>query len=143
MPGIGRLHTWVTPRWVVSRGVASAYGDPGRIRPGIVDRYWDLLRAPGNRSGLRSLARTMDELRRQEPDWVGDVEVPTLVLWGEADTFTPVGLAMRWKEDLPHMELVILEDVGHVAMEELPDRSLEVVRPFLVRLREGLNDLSR
>jgi len=136
LPVLGRIHSWITPRWMVERGVASAYGDPGRIRPGVVDRYWELLRAPGNRSGMRRLARTMDELRDREPEWVEDIRVPTLVVWGGADTFTPVELAHRWKEDLPQMELVILEGVGHVAMEELPARSLEVVRPFLADLRE-------
>lgn len=135
MPGLGRLHTWITPRWVVQRGVASAYGDPARIRPGIVDRYWDLIRAPGNRQGLRELARTMDEVRLQEPEWVEDVQAPTLVVWGDADDFTPLELADRWKEDLPHMRLEILEGVGHVAMEEVPARSLEVIRPFLAELR--------
>jgi len=134
--GVGRIHSRITPRWMVARAVASAYGDPARIRPGVVDRYWELVRAPGNREGLRHLARTMDELRQREPEWVEEVTVPTLLLWGEADRFTPVELAERWQEDLPDMELVILEGVGHVAMEELPARSLEVVRPFLASLRD-------
>jgi len=33
------------------------------------------------------------------------------------------------------MRLEILEGVGHVAMEEVPARSLEVIRPFLAELR--------
>jgi len=135
-PGVGRIHSRITPRWIVARGVASAYGDPGRIRPGVVDRYWELVRAPGTREGLRHLARSMDDLRQREPEWVEDVTVPTLVVWGADDNFTPVELAERWQEDLPDMELVILEGVGHVAMEEVPARSLEAVRPFLASLRD-------
>lgn len=131
MRGIGRLFQWVTPRWVVARGVASAYGDPDRVEENVVDRYWHLLRAPGNRAGVRELARTMDRLRQEEPEWVADIDVPTLVIWGDEDEFTPVEFAERWEQDLPRGTAVILDGVGHVPMEEVPARSLEVVRPHL------------
>jgi pimeloyl-ACP methyl ester carboxylesterase len=132
---VGEAMTAVTPRWVVALGVRDAYGDPDRIAPGVVDRYHELLRAPGNRDGLRRLARVMDEIRREEPDWVRRIEAPTLVLWGAEDSFTPVEHARLWERDLDDAEVVILEGVGHVAHEEVAARSLAEVRRLLEAIR--------
>ena len=131
LPVIGWISQHVTPRWVVARGIRDAYGDPERIEPGTIDRHFDLIRAPGAREGLRQLARTMDELRHEPPDWVDEVQAPALILWGEDDDFSSVELADLWIESLPEARLVTLPGVGHVAMEEVPERSLAVARPFL------------
>lgn len=131
--GLGRVSSWLTPRWVVDRTVRRAYGDPQRVPAAVVDRHHELLRAPGARQGFREVVRTMDRFAESEPAWVEDVEVPTLLLWGEEDRFVPVELAERWAEDLPRAELAVLPDVGHVPMEEAPLRSLTLVRPFLAR----------
>ncbi len=130
-PVVGSAAVRITPRWVISRAVRDAYGDPERVEPGVVDRYYDLIRAPGARQGFRALAELMEELRHREPDWVEEVTAPTLVIWGEEDRYTPVELAERWVQDLPCSRLVVLPGVGHLAMEEAPERSLEAVRPFL------------
>jgi pimeloyl-ACP methyl ester carboxylesterase len=130
-----RLLGWftgrVTPRWVVARAVADAYGDPDRIAPGTVDRYWRLLRGPSVRRGFRRLASEMDRLRREEPEWVREIQAPTLLLWGDQDRFVPPAHARNWLLDLPHGRVVLLEGVGHVPMEEVPEESLEAVRGFL------------
>lgn len=131
--GLGRAVSWLTPRWLVERTVRRAYADPERVPAAVVDRHHELLRGPGNRQGFRDVVLLMDDLRLDEPNWVEDVTVPTLLMWGEEDRFVPVELAPRWLEDLPDAELVRLPDVGHVPMEEAPVRSLALLRPFLAR----------
>jgi pimeloyl-ACP methyl ester carboxylesterase len=133
MPGVGEALVSVTPRWVVALAVRDAFGDPDRIPPGTVERYHELLRGPGNRDGLRHLARVMEEEAKTEPAWVGDIRAPVLLLWGEEDTFTPVEQAALWSRDLRRAEVIVLEGVGHVAHEEVPERTLRWVRPFLLR----------
>jgi len=60
--------------------------------------------------------------------------VPTLLLWGDRDDYAPVGGAYRFKKEIPHAELVVLEGGGHFIMEDEPERvSTEIVN-FLSRL---------
>ena len=54
----------------------------------------------------------MDELRGSP--------IPKLLVWGEDDTFQPIGYAERLAAELPHTELVRLPDAGHIPMENHP-----------------------
>lgn len=59
-------------------------------------------------------------------------DVPTHVLVGERDRLTPVSHARRLAELVPHAELDVLADVGHMLGYEAPD----VVARHLARLVE-------
>jgi len=62
------------------------------------------------------------------------MDVPTLLLWGANDDYAPVGGAHRFKKEIPHAELVVLEDAGHFVMEDAPERVGAVIGDFLSRL---------
>jgi pimeloyl-ACP methyl ester carboxylesterase len=49
------------------------------------------------------------------------VTAPTLVVWGTEDRLVPVVLAARTAAALPDSRLLVLPDVGHVAMLEAPE----------------------
>jgi pimeloyl-ACP methyl ester carboxylesterase len=49
------------------------------------------------------------------------VQAPTLVVWGTEDQLVPVGLAPRTAAEIPDSRLLVLPDVGHVAMLEAPE----------------------
>jgi pimeloyl-ACP methyl ester carboxylesterase len=49
------------------------------------------------------------------------VAAPTLVVWGTEDRLVPVVLAARTAAVLPDSRLLVLPDVGHVAMLEAPE----------------------
>jgi haloalkane dehalogenase len=57
--------------------------------------------------------------------------VPTLLLWGGQDQFAPVAGAHRFQAELPHAELVILEDAGHFAADDAPQAFADRVAGFL------------
>ncbi len=60
-------------------------------------------------------------------------DIPTLLVWGEADpTFGEAELA-RWREALPAARVVTLPGVGHFPQEEAPERVVAEVRTFLAR----------
>jgi pimeloyl-ACP methyl ester carboxylesterase len=59
------------------------------------------------------------------------VTVPTLVLVGDVDRLTPPSSALAMKDRLPDARMVVLEQAGHCAMLERPDRFNEVVEGFL------------
>ncbi len=49
------------------------------------------------------------------------VQVPTLVVAAERDTFTPMRLSRKMAHDVPGAELLVLADASHAAIIEQPD----------------------
>lgn len=69
-----------------------------------------------------------DDLCREE---LQKVKQPTLLLWGRHDRVVPLHIGQRLVQDLPDARLVIIEDTGHLPMEEKPHHVMEHVTPFL------------
>ena len=61
------------------------------------------------------------------------ITVPTLVIAGRRDSFTPVSLSEEMHREIPASELHIVEDGSHTAPIERPKEVLERVRDFLTR----------
>ena len=80
-------------------------------------------------AGLRIMARSFAEadLRGVLPR----IDVPTLLLYGDEDTRSPLEVAHRIHDAIPGSELVVLEGVGHVSCIEAPERFNAEVRAFL------------
>jgi pimeloyl-ACP methyl ester carboxylesterase len=63
-------------------------------------------------------------------DLLPRVAVPTLLLWGELDARSPLGVARQFKEAIPHAELVVIPGCGHVSNLEQPEQFNHAVRGF-------------
>lgn len=57
--------------------------------------------------------------------------VPTLILWGADDDYAPVATAYRFKKEIPHADMAILEGAGHFVMEDEPERVSGEIAAFL------------
>jgi pimeloyl-ACP methyl ester carboxylesterase len=105
------------------------YGDPAALTPALVDRYHDMLRAPGVRAAMVDrLAQYV--LEDPRPSLAG-ITAPTLILWGERDIVIPVANAADFTAALPNDTLVTFPTLGHMPQEEAPEASLKAVRAFL------------
>jgi pimeloyl-ACP methyl ester carboxylesterase len=58
-------------------------------------------------------------------------QVPTLIVWGDADPLIPVSHAVAAHEAMPGSRLVIFENVGHFPHCEDPDRFVRVLADFI------------
>lgn len=130
VPGFKRAFRWLTPEWFIASAVRQVYGDAERIAPGTVERYHDLMRHQGNRAALADiLQRDLHPDHRY--DELSDVDVPTLVMWGELDAWLPPTWATRFRDAIPDAECVTYEGVGHAPMEEVPEQSAADLQAFL------------
>ena len=124
-----RLMRHVLPRPLLRASLLPAYADKSKATDAMVDRYHDLLLAPGVRDAL--IAR-MEQLVLQEPTpWLQRISAPTLLLWGEQDQMIPVTHAQDYLRTVPGSRLVALPGGGHLPHEEAPAASLPVLRAFL------------
>jgi pimeloyl-ACP methyl ester carboxylesterase len=63
------------------------------------------------------------------PRWLGRVDVPSLVVWGEDDGLLPVELAPAWADLLPDATVNTFPEAGHLVLDESPD-AVEAVAKF-------------
>lgn len=129
MPGINQLLTQITPRSIIERSLSQSVSNQAVVTPQAVDRYWELLRYPGNRAAtLERFGQPGDAFTEEE---VSRVTVPTLIIWGEEDTLIPFSSAGWFKKNLPESTLISYPGIGHLPMEEAPESTAEAVRTWL------------
>lgn len=58
--------------------------------------------------------------------WLHRIDVPTLVLWGDADRLVPFGQAAVWAAALPHARVHAIAGAGHLLFEERPEAATAV-----------------
>jgi pimeloyl-ACP methyl ester carboxylesterase len=62
---------------------------------------------------------------------VGQIRVPTLVLWGESDRIVPPEYGRAYAEAIPGARFQLLPGTGHVPQLESPDVLLAALAPFV------------
>jgi pimeloyl-ACP methyl ester carboxylesterase len=88
-------------------------------------------------TGLRAMARAFAEADLR--DLLPGIDVPTLLLYGDADVRAPLDVAHALHAAIPGSKLVVLPGAGHVCSVEAPDRFNDEVRAFLHEV-EGARD---
>lgn len=127
MPVLRNVAASITPRSMVESSYLGSISNRAIATPAMIDRYWELLRYPGNR------AATLDRFAgpRPTPASPAAITAPTAIIWGAEDKFIPVASAAWFSTALPNARVTILDDIGHLPMEEAPDRSLAPVLRLL------------
>ena len=129
LPVLGWISQHVLPRELVAQGLANVYGDPSRVTPALVDRYFELTLREGNR---RALGQRLRQLQHgQDVARIDTVRQPTLILWGARDRLIPPAVAQEFERRIAGSQRVVLDGLGHVPHEEDPVRSLVPVKAFL------------
>lgn len=129
IPLIKNMFTYVTPRFIAKASIENVYADKLKVSKVLVDRYFELTLSEGNRQAFVDKLESKNE--QINHDKISLIHQKTLILWGDQDRLIPIKNAYRFQNDLPNDTLVILNDVGHVPMEESPESSLKVVMAFL------------
>ena len=129
VPLANRLLEHLLPRSMVAASVASVYGDPARITPELVDRYFELTLREGNR---RALVQRLQQMHGGEgAERIATITQPTLILWGGRDRLIPPTVGRRFDEQIGNSTLIVFDDLGHVPHEEDPARTVQPVLGFL------------
>jgi len=63
-------------------------------------------------------------------DLLPHISVPTLLIWGERDARSPLGVARRFARAIPHAQLVVIPGAGHLSNLEQPEAFNAAVRVF-------------
>ena len=127
---IGRyLGQQYTPRMLIKKSLLQSVSVKSVMDDAMIDRYWELLRYPGNRRAA-ALRAAVD----REPgyaDRIGEIIAPTLVIWGAEDQLIYASAATSFKERMSNATVNIYDGIGHLPMEEAPDRTAQDIVDFL------------
>lgn len=128
----------VTPRTLIERSFKQSIAVQSIATLTMVDRYWELLLYPGNRTA--TVARFGQyQAGEDAAAALASLQVPTLIIWGREDHFIPVSVGAWFSQTIPGARITILDGVGHIPMEEAPDRSLAPVLQLLMQVAPAPN----
>ncbi len=145
LPGLGELYVRTVmsrtpPQLAVQRIVGLCFADPSRADPAMLtasialatERQSEPVRARDQAflAASRSLMRVVG-LRRRYWEMMASVQIPVLLIGGEADRLVPVASLRQAAARNPRWETVILPGVGHTPQLEVPDVVTEVLRDWL------------
>ena len=128
IPGVRRLAEVVLPRGVIQASLRNVYGDPSKVTPELIDRYFELTLRAGNR---KALAYRMDQRLSGEEASIKDLKIPTLIVWGAKDKLIPLDNAKRFATDIQGSKLVVFDALGHVPHEEDAKITVEAFKEFI------------
>lgn len=60
------------------------------------------------------------------------IKDPVLILWGKEDTWIPLEKGKELNKLIPNSELKVIDDAGHLIIEEKPDELLTLIFSFLI-----------
>jgi len=133
---------WVTPIFLsmapfleVIHGylLRRLYGDARRMRPGTLKGYSAPFAMPGAfRYGISVLNTWGKDLQRLEAALPHIAHIPTFMIWGSADNAVDPASAPKLCRQFHNCQVRMLEGVGHLPYEEVPDEFNRAVVDFLV-----------
>lgn len=120
-------------RRVIAAHLASATAMPmtGETTRAYLDRYAG---DAGQQSWLDQVAGFSDDDTQPVVDRLGDIAVPTQLIWGERDEWLTVEVADRLRAAIPGAELAIVPGAGHFLPEDAPEETLANLRRALDRV---------
>lgn len=138
--GVNPPRSFLASQWykrgvkgVVKRALERGLADRGNLPGDLLEGYARSLKRGRT---IRGTAACCASIRKRLPSLRDDLRrltVPTLLVWGEKDTVTPVEQAQRLAEALPQAGLHVLPHVGHYALDEMPAGFNGAVLDFLKR----------
>jgi len=129
--------TIALPKPLLKMSLAPAYADQHSLTPAMVDRYHDLMCAPGVRKSI--VARFNQTLLKDPVPLLKKIQANTVLIWGERDAMIPVANATDYLNAIPNSRLIVLPNVGHLPQEEQADIGLAALQKFLHERPESAN----
>ncbi|MCI3278348.1 alpha/beta fold hydrolase [Streptomyces cylindrosporus] len=109
-------------------GSASSAG----LHPAVLDRLVEpWLGAPGQAAFYRQIAQADQRYTDEIQDRYGEIGVPTLVCWGQDDTWIPAAKGHELVARIPGAHLEPIAGAGHLVQEDAPAELTAALITFL------------
>ena len=131
LPVIGDIVTplFLGSRWVLHKRMEQMYrrlGVPFDEQM-FEARHHLLANANTHRAMIRSIRRWSANRISRDAHLIRQ---PTMLLWGEVDTHTPLSDGLRLRDAIPNARLIVFRNCGHLPQAEYPKKFVDVVADF-------------
>jgi pimeloyl-ACP methyl ester carboxylesterase len=108
------------------------YFDEKKIPLDAVKEYSKALKTP---EGQYAIIETAKQILPKKLDEIiksySSIQIPTLIIWGEADKIVPLEVGERLNRAIPNSRLEKIKKSGHMPHEESPEKVLPLLKEFL------------
>lgn len=132
MPGVNLIAEHITPRSLIRQSLEQSVSNQDVVTQEAVDRYWQMLRYPGNRAA--TMARFSADYEPLTSDEIAAITAPSLIIWGDEDGLIPVEAGQWLDKTMPSSTLYIYSGIGHLPHEEAPEATLADLKAWLSAL---------
>jgi len=129
-PVINNILLFATPKALVRKSLETIYFDQSRVTDAQVERFHDMAIREGNRAAALLIFKGSFGTS-QFKGKIKEIKTPTLVLWGDKDNLISVENAYQFNQDIKGSKLEVYPNVGHVPMEEVPERVAKSILDFI------------
>ena len=108
---------------------AETFYDPAVATKELVDEVFEITNS--RIKVIKIIALAKSAIRNNLGDELGQIQVPTLLIWGKNDKVTPPFVAEDFHKLIPNSELAFIDQCGHAPMMEVPVAFNQILEKFL------------
>jgi len=108
---------------------AETFYDPAVATKQLVDEVFEITNS--RIKVIKIIALAKSAIRNNLGEELGQIKVPTLLIWGKNDKVTPPFVAEDFHKLIPNSELAFIDQCGHAPMMEVPIAFNEILEKFL------------
>jgi pimeloyl-ACP methyl ester carboxylesterase len=116
----------------IRKKIQSTFYDPASASDAMIDEVFAAVNDRGK--VIRAISMAKSALRHNLADKLGQINTPTLLIWGKQDAITPPFVGEKFKELLPNATLFFIDKCGHAPMLERPVEFNNYLADFLNKL---------
>jgi pimeloyl-ACP methyl ester carboxylesterase len=108
---------------------AETFYDPAVATKELVDEVFEITNS--RIKVIKIIALAKSAIRNNLGEELGQIKVPTLLIWGKNDKVTPPFVAEDFHKLIANSELTFIDQCGHAPMMEVPKAFNEILEQFL------------
>ncbi|MEL7529873.1 MAG: alpha/beta hydrolase [Bacteroidota bacterium] len=120
----------------VQERVAYTFYDPKVATKDLVDEVFSIVNE--NFKTLRVVKIARSAQRHNMSKDVGNIQTPTLLIWGLNDNITPPRVAHEFDKLIPNTDLHFIDRCGHAPMMERPTEFNQILERYLNKLQQPI-----
>lgn len=109
---------------------AATFYDPAVATKELVDEVFEITNS--RIKVIKIIALAKSAIRNNLGEELGQIKVPTLLIWGKNDNVTPPFVAEEFHKLIPNSELAFIDKCGHAPMMEVPHEFNAILEKFLL-----------
>ena len=139
-PGLGLLKLplvggMLSGDWFLQRTLRGGVEKPQAMPDSLLSEYLKPFQSdPGTRVALLKQVKELNldaVLEKEVVPNLPKLQVPTLIIWGDRDTYVPLDVGKEIKKNVPGSELYVVLTTRHYPTEERPEDVRQRLKEFI------------